>query len=56
MIEVNINAVIGPMVRLNIAGSEMLILNEIEDIDELVSLFGIRSRLVQVGDRVLFSW
>lgn len=26
----------GPIVRLNLAGTEMLILNELEDIDELV--------------------
>jgi len=29
----------GPIVRLNIAGSEMLLLNEVEDIDELVRCY-----------------
>ena len=43
------------MVRLNIAGSEMLILNEIEDIDELVSSFANQSLLVEISDPVLIS-
>ena len=44
------------MVRLNIAGSEMLILNEVEDIDELVSFLANRSPLVRISDPTLFSW
>lgn len=44
------------MVRLNIAGSEMLILNDVEDIDELVSSLVNQSSLVRFGDQVPFSW